>query len=83
MEKKLEEVYLLEDTVEEDTSLLVIDKFELLPLLSHFSRVRLCVTPETAPTRLHPWDSPGNTGVACHFLLQCMKVKSESEVARL
>ena len=35
------------------------------------------------PTRLPcPWDSPGkNTGVGCHFLLQCMKVKSESEVA--
>ena len=34
------------------------------------------------PTRLLcPWDSPGkNTGVGCHFLLQCMKVKSESEV---
>ena len=34
------------------------------------------------PTRLpHPWDSPGkNTGVGCHFLLQCMKVKSENEV---
>ena len=33
------------------------------------------------PTRLPcPWDSPGkNTGVGCHFLLQCMKVKSESE----
>ena len=33
------------------------------------------------PTRLpHPWDSPGkNIGVVCHFLLQCMKVKSESE----
>ena len=31
-----------------------------------------------------PWDSPGkNTGVGCHFLLQCMKVKSESEVAQL
>ena len=37
------------------------------------------------PTRLLcPWDSPGkNTGVGCHFLLQCMKVKSESEVAQL
>ena len=37
------------------------------------------------PTRLpRPWDSPGkNTGVGCHFLLQCMKVKSESEVAQL
>ena len=36
------------------------------------------------PTRLpHPWDSPGkNTGVGCHFLLHCMKVKSESEVAQ-
>ena len=36
------------------------------------------------PTRLlHSWDSPGkNTGVGCHFLLQCMKVKSESEVAQ-
>ena len=37
------------------------------------------------PTRLlSPWDSPGkNTGVGCHFLLQCMKVESESEVAQL
>ena len=36
------------------------------------------------PTRLpRPWDSPGkNTGVGCHFLLQCIKVKSESEVAQ-
>ena len=36
------------------------------------------------PTRLpHPWDSPGkSTGVGCHFLLQCMKLKSESEVAQ-
>ena len=36
------------------------------------------------PTRLRrPWDSPGkNTAVGCHFLLQCMKVKSESEVAQ-
>ena len=33
---------------------------------------------------LCPWDSPGkNTGVGSHFLLQCMKVKSESEVAQL
>ena len=37
------------------------------------------------PTRLpRPWDSPGkNTGVGCHFLLHCVKVKSESEVAQL
>ena len=36
------------------------------------------------PSRLPcPWDSPGkNTGVGCHFLLHCMKVKSESEVAQ-
>ena len=36
------------------------------------------------PTRLlHPWDSPGkNTGVGCHFLFQCMKVKSEREFAQ-
>ena len=37
------------------------------------------------PTRLrYPWHSPvKNTGVGCHFLLQCMKVKSESEIAQL
>ena len=36
------------------------------------------------PTRLpNPWDSPGkNTGVGCHFLLQCMKVESESEITK-
>ena len=36
------------------------------------------------PTRLlRPWDSPGkNTGVGCHFLLQCLRVKSKSEVAQ-
>ena len=36
------------------------------------------------PTRLpRPWDSPGkNTGVCCHLLLQCMKVKSEMEVSQ-
>ena len=36
------------------------------------------------PIRLpRPWDSPGkNTGVGCHFLLQCMKVKSQSEFAQ-
>ena len=40
--------------------------------------------PRQQPTRLcHPWDSPGkNTGVGCHFLLQCMKVKNESEVTQ-
>ena len=44
----------------------------------------LCDPIDSSPTRLPcPWDSPGkNTGVDCHFLLQCMKVKSESEVVR-
>ena len=52
-----------------------------LLMLSHFSRVRLCATPQSGAHC--PWDSPGkNTGVGCHFLLQCMKVKSESEVAQ-
>ena len=48
----------------------------LLLLLSCLSRV----PHRRQPTRLpHPWDSPGkNTGVSCHFLLQCMKVKVKS-----
>ena len=56
----------------------------LLLLLSRFSRVQLCVTPETAAHHApRPWDSPGKiTGVGCHFLLQCMKVKNENEVAQ-
>ena len=47
--------------------------------------LQLCPQPHRQqPTRLsHPWDSLGkNTGVGCHFLLQCMKVKSESEVTQ-
>ena len=53
----------------------------LLLLLSRFSCVRLCETPQTAahqapPGGESPWDSPGkNTGVGCHFLLQFMKGK--------
>ena len=56
----------------------------LLLLLSHFSRVRTLRPQIWQPTRLpRPWDSPGkNTGMGCHFLLQCMKVKSETEVAQ-
>ena len=48
------------------------------------SHPTLC-DPRQQPTRLpNPWDSPGkNTRADCHFLLQCMKVKSESEVAQL
>ena len=57
---------------------------QLLLLLSHFSHVRLCATPQTAAhqallslgfSRQEYW--------SVHFLLQCMKVKSESEVAQL
>ena len=57
----------------------------MLLLLSHFSRVRLCATPWMAAHQAPPsLDYPGeNTGVGCHFLLQCMKVKSESEVSQL
>ena len=53
----------------------------LMLMLSHFSLVR---PHRRQPTRLpHPWDSPGKyTGVGCHCLLQCMKVKSESEGAQ-
>ena len=56
----------------------------LLLLLSRFSRVRLCATPQTAAHQAPPslGFSGKNTGVGCHFLLQCMKVKSESEVAQ-
>ena len=44
----------------------------------------LCDPMDVSPRRIpHPWDSPGNnTGVGCHFLLQCTKVKSESEVTQ-
>ena len=59
---------------------------KLLLLLSCFSRIQLCATRphRRQPTRLpRPWDSPGkNTGACCHFLLQCMKVKSESEIGQ-
>ena len=43
----------------------------------------LCDPVDGSSPGSRPWDSPGkNTGVGCHFLLQCMKVKSESEVAQ-
>ena len=56
----------------------------LLLLLSRFGLSDSVQPHRWQPTRLcHPWDSPGkNTGVGCHFLLQCMKVKSESEAAQ-
>ena len=57
----------------------------LLLLLSRFSRVYSVRPHRWQPIRLpQPWDSPAkNTGVGCHFLLQCMKLKSESEVTQL
>ena len=57
----------------------------LLLLLLSCSVVSNSVQPHGwQPTRLpHPWDYPGNnTGAGCHFLFQCMKVKSESEIAQ-
>ena len=57
----------------------------LLLLLSRFSRVRLCVTPEMAahqaPLSLE-FSRQEHWSLGCHFLLQCMKVKSEREVAQ-
>ena len=50
---------------------------------SHQSCPTLCDPIDGSPPAPRPWDSPGkNTGVGCHFLLQCMKVKSESEVTQ-
>ena len=64
--------------------------FQLLKGLLLLSRFSASVVSDSVrphrqqPTRLRrPWDSPGkNTGVDCHFLLQCRTVKSESEVAQ-
>ena len=54
-------------------------------LLSHFSRVRLCATPQMAAHQDPPslGFSRQEHGVGCHFFLQCMKMKSDSEVAQL
>ena len=50
---------------------------------SHQSCPTLCNPIDCSPPGSHSWDSPGkNTGMDCHFLLQCMKVKSEGEVAQ-
>ena len=56
----------------------------MLLLLSRFGRADSVQPHRWQPIRHpRPWDSPGkNPGVGCHFLLQCMKVKSESEVAQ-
>ena len=59
----------------------------LLAAAAAAKSLQLCLTVRPyrrQPTRLrHPRDSPGkNTGVGCHFLFQCMKVKSKSEVTQ-
>ena len=47
------------------------------------SCLTLCDPIDCRPPGPRPWDSPGmNTGVGCHFLLQCIKVKHESEAAK-
>ena len=47
------------------------------------SWLTLCDPVDGSPPGSRPWDFPGkNTGVGSHFLLQCMKVKSESGVAQ-
>ena len=51
--------------------------------LSRFRRVAALNMQYAGSRHPRPWDSPGrSTGVCCHFLLQCVKVKSESEVAQ-
>ena len=68
----------------EDLFYLIYNFLLLLPLLSCFSMSDSMRPHRRQPTRLpYPWDSPDkNTGMGCHFLLQCVKVKSESEAAQ-
>ena len=67
---------------ERDSQTLKTNLRLLLP--SRIIHVRLCATPQTAAHQAPPslGFSSKNTGVGCHFLLQCMKVRSESEVAQ-
>ena len=64
----------------------IINIFTATAAAAAAKSLQLCPTlrPIRRPTRLPcPWDSPGkNTGVGCHFLLQCIKMKSESEVGQ-
>ena len=90
------ETYLLTPILLHSGSLFSVAQITFCPLLNKkysFSAaaaesLQLCPTLRLhrwQPTKLpRPWDSPGkNTGVGCHFLLQCMKGKSESEVTQL
>ena len=80
------------DSSQQEISLplrVALSRRSLFPLgdsdIGHNTVVSHAVRPHRRqPSRLPcPWDSPGkNTGVGCHFLLQCMKVKSESEVTQ-
>ena len=69
----------------DDTSLMAEIEEELKSLLMKVKveneKVGLKLNIQQPASLPRPWDSPGrNTGVGCHFLLQCMKVKSESQV---
>ena len=77
MKHKLESSLLWEISITSDMQML------LLLLLSCFSHVRLCATPDSSPPGYSILGfSMQPTGVGCHFLLQCMTVKSESEVTQ-
>ena len=66
-----------------ESGTLIFSYLLLLLLLSRQSCPTLCDPIDNGPPGSHPWDSPGkHTGMGCHFLLQCRKVKSESEVAQ-
>ena len=73
----------LEPNIQSEVSQKEKHQYSML-LLSRFSHVNSVRPHRRQPIRLlRPWDSPGkNTRVGCHFPLQCMKVKRESEVTQ-
>ena len=89
-------IRIVDKNTTKNESITLFKFLKVIPILSRFKvftfepsakTLQSCLTlrpHRRQPTRLpSPWDSPGkNTGVGCHFLLQCMTVKSESEVAR-
>ena len=72
------------DALNSNTLLIYYFEIILANLLSRFSLVRLCVTPWMAAHQAPPFlgFSRQEHWLGCHFLLQCVKVKSESEVAQ-